>query len=222
MPGHRAAQKNGAYLYYGGYDQVKDDIEQLVGDIRLDPDKYDLKADPKVHLVGYSLGGAAALGAAAGLGQKIDSLSVLFSSWNLASIRPEAIDRVFRDRLKFEFGAQEWGNTVKDLEKCRTTFDPVFRDLVWGDVDSKWFENGCKRMLFVHGLDDELFPKEVTTKGILELYEKFLQLDDPAHKKRECVFISVGGLDHMHAKAYVKDYPVAEYVANFIANPARG
>jgi alpha-beta hydrolase superfamily lysophospholipase len=84
MPGHRAAQKNGAYLYYGGYDQVKDDIEQLVGDIRLDPDKYDLKADPKVHLVGYSLGGAAALGAAAGLGQKIDSLSVLFSSWNQA------------------------------------------------------------------------------------------------------------------------------------------
>lgn len=213
-------KRNGAYLYYGGYDQVKDDIEKLVRDIRREPGKYGLAEQPKVHLVGYSLGGAAALGAAAGLGQEIDSLSVLFSSWKLASIRPEAIDKAFR--VKFKFGAQEWDDTLKALEKYRTTFDPVFQDLVWGGGESEWFKNGPKRMLFVHGLDDELFPKEVTTKGILELYEKCLQLDDHARRERECVFISVGGLDHTHIRSVARRYPVAEYVANFIANPARG
>jgi pimeloyl-ACP methyl ester carboxylesterase len=212
-------RKNGTYLYYGGYDQVKDDIKKLVGEIHSAPGRFGLDGKPQVHLIGYSLGGAAALGAAAGLGQEIASLSVLFSSWNLASIKPEAIDKAFRG--KFKFGAQEWGDTLKALEDSRERFDPVFQDLMWGGGTSEWFENGPKRMLFVHGLDDELFPKEMTTRGILDLYEKFLQLDDRARKERECVFISVGGLDHMHVKAFVKRYPVAEYVASFIANPAR-
>lgn len=208
-------RENGAYMYFGGYDQMKDDVVRLVQEIRADPARYGLSAAPQVHLLGYSLGGAAVLGAAASLPAEISSLSALFSTWGIARIPSGEIQKMFNDR--FGFGSAEWATAMSQLESQRSRFDPVFQHLMWGESDVSWFEQCPRRLLFIHGLDDELFPDDMTSRANEELVAHVRRVNEdlPRAKQHECAFIRVFG-NHLHLRQMQQ---VAGYVAAFIGNP---
>jgi pimeloyl-ACP methyl ester carboxylesterase len=73
-------KKNGRFLYFGGYDQLLVDISKLVDIIKANPTDFRAQKTPRTLLIGYSLGGAAAMSAASEHSDKIKSLSVLCST----------------------------------------------------------------------------------------------------------------------------------------------
>ena len=150
-------KKNGAFLYYGGYDQTKSDIQKLINDVQDNKGKFGLgDSEIKIHLLGYSLGGAAAMGAAAELQQKVASLSVLFSNWEIAGLDPNTLGEAFN---WFEFSAADWTRVLSELERVRGSCDPVFQSIMWGDNNlTPWFSTCPQRILFIQGLQDETFP----------------------------------------------------------------
>ena len=86
-------KESGSYLYHGGFTQVKNDVNKLIKDIEINPNRFGLTTSEKIkfHLLGYSLGGVAATGSAVLSEIKFESLTVLLSAWNLSEINPDAI-----------------------------------------------------------------------------------------------------------------------------------
>lgn len=210
-------REDGTYLYRGGYDQAVSDIVKLADDIDAAPDRFGLPRAHGTHLVGYSLGGAAALGAGTRLGRRLASLSALFSTWRVASIDPGIIEETFGE--KYGFGRAEWTRVMEQLAHHRHEYDEVFQDLVWGDGSGSWISLCPTRMLFVHGLEDEIFTTALTLPANFELYEYVRRINRSAGNgpNRECVFIAPM-TDHWHMRERKQ---VAGYVASFIANPGQ-
>ena len=133
-------KESGTYLYHGGYTQVVADVIKLVKLIEKYPTKFGLiGADFKIHLLGYSLGGVAAIGAASELGIKFDSLSILFSTWNIFEINPQSIEDMFG--RSFNFGSNEWKKTIKELKKNKLVCSNILKELIWGEGESIEFKN---------------------------------------------------------------------------------
>ena len=217
-------KKNGAFLYYGGYDQTKSDIHKLIKAIHNDKEKFGLgDSEIKIHLLGYSLGGAAAMGAAAELQEKVSSLSVLFSNWKIASLDPNILGNTFKP---FKFSAEDWSRVLSELERVRGSCDPVFQSIMWGDNNlSPWFSSCPQRILFIQGLQDETFPVGMALKNNLEFYTYIKKLNDESASnqsgsKKECAFI-FPSLSHLHTNLSPSSKKqIAGYIASFVANPA--
>jgi predicted esterase len=198
---------NGSFLYYGGFSQVIEDIEKLIKEILEDPSKYGLEKNPKIHLLGYSLGGIAAVGAAAELvskniGFKFSSLSVLLSAWNFNNISPRNISVAFRNTITSE----DWEKVMKDLEQIRddSSFSQVFKYLIWETGEPIQFSKLADKVLFLHGHNDEIFNMEDTRRI------QRLLLDE----MNQCTLIN---LPCKHAIHFDRNI-VARYVANFITS----
>lgn len=217
-------KKNGAFLYYGGYDQTKSDIQKLINDVQDNKEKFGLgNSEIKIHLLGYSLGGAAAMGAAAELQQKVASLSVLFSNWKIAGLDPNALGEAFN---WFEFSAADWTRVLSQLEEVRESCDPVFQSIMWGDNNlTPWFSKCPQRILFIQGLQDETFPVGMALKNNSEFYTHIKKLNDEfasnqSGSKKECAFI-FPSLSHLHTNlSGSSKKQIAGYIASFVANPA--
>ena len=172
-------KESGTYLYHGGYTQVVADVIKLVKLIEKYPTKFGLiGADFKIHLLGYSLGGVAAIGAASELENKFDSLSILFSTWNIFEINPQSIEDMFG--RSFNFGSNEWKKTIKELKKNKLVCSNILKELIWGEGESIEFKNCAKRVLFIHGIKDEIFTREITDQR----NEALISLQD-------CTFINL-------------------------------
>ena len=216
-------KKNGAFLYYGGYDQTKSDIQKLINDVQDNKGKFGLgDSEIKIHLLGYSLGGAAAMGAAAELQQKVASLSVLFSNWEIAGLDPNTLGEAFN---WFEFSAADWTRVLSELERVRGSCDPVFQSIMWGDNNlTPWFSTCPQRILFIQGLQDETFPVGMALKNNFEFYTYIKKLNDESASnqsgsKKECVFI-LPSLPHSHTDLSPSSKKqIAGYIASFVANP---
>jgi len=208
-------RESGSYLYFGGYDQAVSDIKKLVAEIWSPPNRFGLESLKRIHLVGYSLGGAAALGASASLGDKLASVTALCSTWGIAKIKPDVIERTFG--TKYGFGRAEWKIAMDQLKVQKESFDAVFRDLAWGDSRGDWISGCPNRMLFIHGLDDEMFPPDMTMAANWTVYEnvKRMNRETGTGVNREIVFIAPM-TDHLFMR---ERRQVAGYVASFITNP---
>ena len=217
-------KKNGAFLYYGGYDQTKSDIQKLINDVQDNKGKFGLgDSEIKIHLLGYSLGGAAAMGAAAELQQKVASLSVLFSNWEIAGLDPNTLGEAFN---WFEFSAADWTRVLSELERVRGSCDPVFQSIMWGDNNlTPWFSTCPQRILFIQGLQDETFPVGMALKNNFEFYTYIKKLNDESASnqsgsKKECAFI-FPSLSHLHTNLSPSSKKqIAGYISSFVANPA--
>ena len=211
---------NGVYLYDHGYRQVLDDLTGLVNKIKNEPGKYGLHKAPKIHLLGYSLGGAAALGASEQHGASLASITALFSGWGIANIDAETIAKTFGGRLNF--GADQWAAAMAQLEHNRANFDKTFNALMWGDGNGEWLQQCPSRMLFIHGIVDEIFPPTLSNEANNGLHDYVRRLAQPGEGERRREIISIQLLEgHLawtwKAKARRR---VARYVADFIADSA--
>jgi|GEM_PF-4509837 len=204
----RQLRKNGSFLYFGGYDQLKHDIGELARRISEDPGHFHLAKSPKIHLVGYSLGGAAAMGAATAEERgRFASLSILFSNWGLASISKESVAAAFGKR---GFGEDDWGRTMSELQASRESFDEGFRAIIWGEGSSGWFARFPKRVLLVHGLMDKIFPFRQTLDSSKAFFLHFQEAMESGDL--ESVFIN-SSQDHLFLR---RREQIAAFVASFI------
>jgi hypothetical protein len=200
--------EHGSYLYYGGYDQVIADVKKLISEIKGNPDKFGLNVpgeEVKFHLLGYSLGGVAAMGAAMQLeDHQFESLTVLLSAWNISEIDPKAIEQLFRK--DFDFGEPEWNQMLKEL-KATSIEDDVFNQLIWGEEEITVPQpDRVKRILFIHGMRDEVFPRTMTARRTNSIIDK----EDQNH----CSFIL---LPDSHSGLRSRKH-IAGYISNFIVN----
>jgi pimeloyl-ACP methyl ester carboxylesterase len=201
---------NGTFLYYGGYDQLIDDIWKLVDYIKANPTDFGVNRIPRVHLIGYSLGGAAAMGAASKHPDHIESLSVLCSTWGLSSVSDEAVGRAFQG---FGFGSSDWRRMLEELGSQRQNFDKAFRGLVWAEELTDFLASFPKRVLFVHGLLDHLFDPKMTHKASLDFWRIFQENSrSNSTANQECVFINFSS-DHFY---FGRRNLVADFVAAFV------
>jgi len=200
--------ESGTYLYYGGFTQIVSDVEKLIRDIENNRSKFGLLDDAKIkfHLLGYSIGGVAAIGAALNVqgeqAPKLDSLSVLLSAWNLAEIQPNAIENAFGK--KFGFTSEMWNSMLHQLDKIKDDTDPVFKKLIWNEGDAILFSNCAKRVFFLHGFKDEIFTyshTESSRQQVLEMMDK-------------CTFVNLP-TDHLALRSTEE---IAGYVSTFISN----
>ncbi|MBM3455372.1 MAG: hypothetical protein FJX80_09520 [Bacteroidetes bacterium] len=200
--------KSGTYLYYGGFTQIVNDVEKLIQDIEANPARFGLQESIpiKFHLLGYSIGGVAAIGAALNLKRgdspKLESLLVLLSAWNIAEIKPQAIERTFGER--FGFSSEMWATMLNQLEEIREVTNPVFKKLIWNEGGAIEFKTCAKRVFFLHGFNDEVFTQthtEATRQEVLEMMDK-------------CTFINLP-IDH---NAIRSTEEIAGYVSTFICN----
>lgn len=196
---------NGSFLYYGGFSQVIEDIEKLVKEILEDPQKYGLEENPKIHLLGYSLGGIAAIGAASEFVNnnsdfKFSSLSILLSAWNFNNISAVNVSKAFRNAITSE----DWEKVMEDLEQIRSdsSFSEVFKYLIWEDGNPVQFSKLADKVLFLHGHNDEIFSLDDTRRIQRLLIDEMNQ----------CTLIN---LPCKHAIHFDRDI-VARYVGNFI------
>jgi pimeloyl-ACP methyl ester carboxylesterase len=174
--------KNGAFLYYGGYTQVISDVERLIQAISMKPEQFGLVGgNSEYHLLGYSLGGVAAMGAALELRNKFKSLSILLSTWNLQNIDPEKIQNVFGS--KYSFDREKWEKMMDELNQLKNMDDvaSLFKYLIWADGEGISFETMAEKVLFLHGLDDELFTREIVAGNNSTVLESM----------KKCTFISI-------------------------------
>ena len=200
--------ESGTYLYYGGYTQIVADVEKLIRDIENNPSKFGLqeKTSLKFHLLGYSIGGVAAIGTALNVkGEnipKFDSLSVLLSAWNLAVVEPSAIV----DALGRRYGLTNeiWDRMLKQLGEIKEKVHPVFRKLIWDEGDPIDFSKCANRVFFLNGFRDEIFTTvhtEAVRQQVLEMMDK-------------CTFINLP-TDHLALRSTEE---IAGYVSTFICN----
>lgn len=198
--------ESGTYLYYGGFTQIINDVQKLIQYIENNPSSFGLHENVsiKFHLLGYSIGGVAAIGAALNLKDatepKLDSLSVLLSSWNLAAIEPSAIENAFGK--KFGVSSEMWRRMLSDLKEIKDETNPVFKKLIWNEGDPIEFKNCAKRVFFLHGFNDEIFTHshtEATRQEVLDMMDK-------------CTFINLP-TDHIAIRSTEE---IAGYVSTFI------
>lgn len=154
--------EHGSYLYLGGFTQVVNDMNVLLEMITNQPNLFGLNKNKKanIHIVGYSLGGVAAIGSCLRLGKKynIKSLSVLLSSWNLSQIDPNSIEQSFKQ--EHDFGSNEWNKMLEELKEITT--DEIWDALIWGEGELPVLDGVVENVLFIHGLQDHIFKKEIS------------------------------------------------------------
>lgn len=198
--------EHGSYLYHGGYDQIIADVKKLTSEIKESPSKFGLNVpgeSVKIHLLGYSLGGVAAMGATLEMNDvKFESLTVLLSSWNISEIDPQAIEQLFRN--DFDFGESEWSRMLEEL-KASSIDDHIFNQLIWGEEEIPLPKpEKVKRILFIHGIRDEVFSRNMTASRTNSIIER----NDQTH----CSFIL---LPDSHSGLRSRKH-IAGYVSNFI------
>jgi hypothetical protein len=196
--------KSGTYLYYGGFTQVVSDVKKLINDIENNPLKFGLTVTDniKFHLLGYSLGGVAAIGSALHLERKLDSLTILLSAWNLSEINPEAINKAFGK--KFGLTTELGTRMIEELKEIKEKTDPVFKKLIWNEGEPIAFNKCAERVFFLNGFKDDIFTNshtEESRKQVLEVMEK-------------CTFINIPSDHH----AFRSREAIAGYVSTFICN----
>ena len=196
--------KSGTYLYYGGFTQVVGDVKKLINDIENNPSKFGLTVTDniKFHLLGYSLGGVAAIGSAIHLERKLESLTILLSAWNLSEINPEAINKAFGK--KFGLTTELWNKMIEELNEIKENTDPVFKKLIWNEGEPIAFNKCAERVLFLHGFKDDIFTNSHTEDSrnqALEVMEK-------------CTFVNIPS-DHYALRSREV---IAGYVSTFICN----
>jgi hypothetical protein len=106
---------------------------------------------------------------------------VLLSTWSLKSVKPKKLQEIFGN--KFHFGQKEWKKIMSDLEELRSdeSIDEVFKFLIWSDGESIEFDKITPKVLFLHGLEDELFSRQLVKQN----NDKILR------KIKNCTFISI-------------------------------
>lgn len=200
--------ENGTYLYYGGYTQIVNDIEKLIREIENSPSDFGLhnESSIKFHLLGYSIGGVASIGAAlnfnVGNTPKFDSLSVLLSAWNLAVLDADAVVGALGQR--YGLTTEIWNRMIKQLEEIKESVNPVFRKLIWDEGDRIDFSKCANRVFFLNGFRDEIF----TTTHIEAVRYQIIEMMD------KCTFINLP-TDHLALRSTEE---IAGYVSNFICN----
>jgi hypothetical protein len=160
--------ESGTYLYYGGNTQIISDINKLISSIENEPEKYFVNStsEIKFHLLGYSLGGVAAIGSAIHLensigsnhnilNPKLESLSILLSAWNLSDISFDAIQNTFGD--KFGLTAEKWKTMIDELSSIKDHTSSCFKKLIWDEGETIEFNRYAKRIIFLHGFKDDIF-----------------------------------------------------------------
>jgi len=206
--------QHGSYFYHGGYTQVIEDIRALCSRVKEDPAWLGLdERSPRIHLLGYSLGGVAALGASVELFPEIESVSVLFSTWNISTIDPAALEHAFG--TTHGFGIHQWNQMVSELKAHSKEFSPVFNALIWGTPFNEWVRRIPSKSLFIHGLKDELFPSDMTDTRNERLFEAIDEHNSRAapRDKKDCTFIQVMA-GHVPLR---NQRQIAEYVAGFLS-----
>ena len=196
--------ESGTYLYYGGFTQVVSDVKKLINDIENNPSRFGLNVTEniKFHLLGYSLGGVAAIGSALHLERKLESLTILLSAWNLSEINPEAINNAFGER--FGLNTELWNKMIEELNEIRENTNPFFRKLIWNEGEPIPFNKCAERVFFLNGFKDDIFTNshtEESRKQVLEVMEK-------------CTFINIPSDHH----AFRSRESIAGYVSTFICN----
>ena len=207
--------ENGAFLYYGGYDQIIVDVSKIIFDIENDPSKYGVtvNSEIKFHLLGYSLGGVAAIGSALNLEKsatksldkitpKLESLVILLSAWNISEINPEAIQNAFGE--KFGLTVDKWEKLLSQLTAIKESTTLDFRKLIWDEGEPINFSKCAKRVFFLHGFKDDIFTSihtENSRKQVIGVMDK-------------CTFINLPSDHHAIRSREV----IAGYVSSFICN----
>ena len=167
---------NGSNLYYGGFDQIIQDVNDLISRIKNNPHEFGLdkkEKNIKFHMLGYSIGGISAMGCVLKLEHKFDSMSILLSSWNLNAISSDAIDELFQG---FSIGREEWEKIKRDVDDAHI-IDPEFNFLWKGEEKADYplrdvLEQNVTRILFINGNHDSLFTQEMATQRAKYLTEK--------------------------------------------------
>lgn len=151
---------NGEFLYHGGFSQVVDDMFNLIDDILENHTKYGLDKNPGIHLLGYSIGGIAAIGTAYEINKrnkdfKFASLSVLLSAWNLNNIKAENISLAFQNEITVD----DWNKLMQDMERVKNNpnVSELYKYLFWEIGEPIRFSEVAHKMLFIHGHNDEIF-----------------------------------------------------------------
>jgi hypothetical protein len=204
----RRLTENGTFLYFGGFTQIIADIEKLVNDIQAKPTYFGIpeSTELKFHLLGYSLGGVAAIGSSHNLSLKstlkFESLTVMLSAWNISKIDPQALANNFGD--KFGLTVELWEKMMKELSSIRETSSAIFRKLIWDEGDSIKFNSCAKKVLFINGLGDDIFTHDHSTASRNQALEVL----------KECTFIQIP-VDHLAIRSRES---IAGYVSNFICN----
>jgi len=99
--------ENCSYFYYRSYDQIKSEIHKLIKAIHNDKENFGQgDSEIKIHLLGYSLEGAAAE-----LQERVSFFSVLFLNWKIVSVRGSTCGKK-RSCLRF-FKLLGWQKGVK-------------------------------------------------------------------------------------------------------------
>lgn len=200
--------ENGAFLYYGGFTQIITDVERLIDTIQANPESFGIHAtrELKFHLLGYSLGGVAAIGSTLTLSEKksmkFESLTVMLSAWNISQIDPKSLANTFGD--KFGLTVELWETMMNQLHAIKDSTSSIFQKLIWDEGDVINFSTCANKVLFINGLKDEIFTNE-HSEGI-----RSQALD----AMRECTFIQLP-VDHLAIRSRES---IAGYVSNFIVN----
>ena len=203
----RRLKLDGSWLYHGGYTQVILDIRKLVDLVLNNPSAFNCTNYPRLHLVGYSIGGVGVLGAATELAKeqrtKLESVSVLLSAWRLVNINPGSLETLFK--AKFGLTAEDWQSMVATIAEQRLNgnLDDVFTALFFGDDNTTIdVSQIAKKVLFVHGMKDEIFELPITENLRSDLL------------KPNCTLITLP-TNHI---AIRQNKQVAKYIATFIGN----
>lgn len=193
--------ENGSYLYYGGFDQIILDVNDLISRIKNNPNDFGLQPTKKLkfHILGYSIGGVATMGCALKLEHKFESMSILLSSWNLNAISSDAIHELFQ--RTYQLGRNEWEKIKSDLNNVldeNIIIDSEF-NFLWRGIEDKnnplreKLENKVEKILFINGNHDSLFTQETATQRAQYLRDKefdnvtflFVHSDHLAMRQRE-------------------------------------
>ena len=173
----RRLKEDGSNLYYGGFDQIIQDVDDLILKIKKSPTEFGLNNDVenlKFHILGYSIGGVSAMGCVLKTKHKFESMNILLSSWNLNAISSDAINELFEPT--FQLGKNEWKKMKSDLDNANIE-DPEF-NFLWKGEETKEYplrnklEGRVKKILFVNGNQDSLFTQEMATQRAKYLTEK--------------------------------------------------
>ena len=193
--------EHGSYLYYGGFDQIIRDVNDLISRIKNEPNEFGLdpSKEPKFHILGYSIGGIATMGCALKLQHKFESMSILLSSWNLNAISSDAIHELFQ--RNYQLGKNEWEKIKSDLNDeldNNHIIDSEF-NFLWRGIEDEnnplreKLENKVEKILFINGNHDSLFTQETATQRAKYLRDKefdnvtflFVHSDHLAMRQRE-------------------------------------
>ena len=169
--------EDGSNLYFGGFDQIIRDVNDLISRIKNNPHEFGLdkkEKNIKFHMLGYSIGGVSAMGCVLKLEHDFKSMNILLSSWNLNAISSDAMHELFQPT--FQLGRNEWEKIKSDLDDA-DIIDPEF-NFLWKGEESQDFplrdklENKVSKILFINGNHDSLFTQEMATQRAKYLTDK--------------------------------------------------